>query len=160
MKRRILSVVALVAVAAAGSIPASALSESWQSRPSRATAKYLAPSTFSPECRRGASRTAACGVIVRFFRALNSGQFGSACALLGEQLRDQNRGLGCPRFLSVGYPEPMPWGILGARRSGSGAVVLITLGQSELDHIRMRRHLAYVAFEGGRLRILETKLLR
>jgi hypothetical protein len=139
----------------AGSAPA-AIAEL---RPPDAASKYLAPSTVSRTCRNDASRLAACGIVTRFFRALNSSRFETACTLLGERLRDESRGLGCPRFLSTIYPEPMPWGILGARLSGSGIAVLVALGQSELDHIRMRHHLARVDLERGRLRILETRLV-
>jgi hypothetical protein len=163
-------VLTLIALAVAAMSPASPFSqatllqdhystESANSSPRGSAATYLAPSIVSPECRRDAGRVAACGVITRFFRALNSRRFEAACALLGARLRDENRGLGCPLFLSV-YPEPMPWGILGARRSSAGAVVLVALGQSELDRIRMRHHRALVDYERGRLRILETRFVR
>jgi hypothetical protein len=128
--------------------------------PTRRVASYLTPVTVSSECRSDTARRAACDVVTRFFHELNSGRFASACAVLGERLRDDNRGLGCPRFLSAGYPERMPWGIVRAQHAGSGVAVLVTLGQSELGHIRMRRHRAYVDVEGGRLQILETRLVR
>ena len=159
MRMHLGPLVVTAAIAIAGVFAGSASAEIAQSRPTDA-AKYLAPSTVSSRCRSDASRLAACGVIIRFFRALNSSLFKTACTLLGERLRDENCGLGCPRFLSAGYPEPMPWGILGVRRGGSGIAVLVALGQSELGHIRTRLHYARVDFESGRLRILETWLVR
>jgi hypothetical protein len=146
----------VIALAAAAALP---YSGSAQSGP-KGTARYLTPRTVSSECRTDVSRLAACAVIRRFFRALNSRRFETACALLGERLRGENRGLGCPRFLSAGYPEQMPWGIVGARHAGSGVAVLVALGQSELGHVRMRLHRAHVDSERGRLRILETHLVR
>jgi hypothetical protein len=154
-----------VAIGAGALLVAAASGQSSQTSasatpPTRAGSALVEPAIVSPGCQKDARRRAACGIIESFFRALNSGRFTTACTLLGVRLRGENRGLGCPRFLSAGYPEPMPWGILGARRAGSGVSVLVMLGQSELDHIRMRHHRAYVDVERGRMRILETRVVR
>ncbi|HEY4621742.1 MAG TPA: hypothetical protein VIG93_08580 [Gaiellaceae bacterium] len=145
---------------AAAVLAGSAAAKVPESNPARSVSKYLTPSTVSAACRSDARRRSACALISRFFRAMNSGEFASACSLLGEVLRSETYGMSCPRFLALGLPEPMPWGIAGARRTGSGVAVVVTLGQSELDHIRMRRHLALVGPEHGTLRILETRLVQ
>jgi hypothetical protein len=151
---------ATVALAAASALAtALAATSSASTPPNRAASPFVEPSSVSPACGRDAHRHAACGVIATFFRAVNSGRFGTACSLLGAQLKTETYGLTCERFIEVGVPEPMPWGILGAAASGSGVVVLVALGQSELDHIRMRRHRALVDVEGGRLRILRTQIV-
>ena len=110
-------------------------------------------------CRSDVNRREACHVVERFFRAMNARRFGVACSLLGSELRGVTYGYTCTKFLRLGMPTPMPWGILGVRRTGANVSVLVTLGQSELDHIRMRRHLAVIGMESGRLRILDTKLV-
>jgi hypothetical protein len=159
MPLKLLSVVCVCAIAAAYAFAASAVAGISQTNPARAATKYLAPSTVSPACRSDARRRSACRVIREFFRAVNAREFASACTLLGERLRSETYGMPCERFLALAVPEPMRWGILGARRASSGVSVLVALGQSELDHIRMRRHLAYVDYEGGALRILDTRLV-
>lgn len=127
--------------------------------PSRTSSRYVEPSTVSSACGRDAPRQAACEVVQHFFRAVNSRRFTGACELLGTMLRSDTMGLTCQQFVEVGVPEPVPWGILGARRTGRGVVVSISLGQSELDHIRIRHHRAFVGLEDGHLRILWTKLV-
>ena len=126
--------------------------------PTRA-ATYLSPTTMSESCRSDAQARAACGVVTSFFRAVNAGRFEAACMLFGERLQSENYGLGCPAFLRAGAPEAVPWGIIRAASVHGRVNVLVTLGQSELDHFRMRRYLAFVGAEGGRLRILDTKLV-
>lgn len=127
--------------------------------PARAASPFVEPSSVSPACRRDASRRAACWVISTFFRAVNSGEYATACSLLGERLRTDTHGMTCPRFMAAGAPEPVPWGILEARLSPPQVVIRVLLGQRELDHVRLRHHLAYVGLEGGKRKILETRLV-
>jgi hypothetical protein len=125
----------------------------------RAAPPVAGPTTVSRQCHDGGRRETACRVVESFFRDLGARRYGAACSHLGDRLRRENRGLGCPRFLAVGFPDPMPWGILGAERAGYGVWVLVTLGQSELGRVRMRHHRAYVAVEDGRPRILDTLIV-
>lgn len=127
--------------------------------PSRATTSYLTPSTVSPACQRTARQRAACTLVRSFFHAANGRRFGAACSMLGQELRAETYGMTCPDFLAAGVPEAMPWGIVGARTVGSAVVVVVTLGQSELDHIRMRTHRAFVGVESGRLQITRTQIV-
>jgi len=128
-------------------------------RSPQATPSFMTPSTVSPTCGSSARVGAACSVVKRFFRAVNSRAFGTACSLLGRRLRADTHGLACTDFLRMGVPEAVPWGILVARRSGSGVSILVTVGQSELGVWRMRRHRALVGVEEGALRILRTQLV-
>jgi hypothetical protein len=159
MQLKLLAGTVAIGVAAA-LLAGSAAAKTPESNPARSASKYLTPSTVSAACRSDAPRRSACQLIRRFFRAMNSREFASACTLLGERLRSETYGMPCARFLALGMPEPMPWGILGARRTGCGVSVVVALGQSELDHIRMRRHLALVGPEHGKLRIVETRLVQ
>jgi hypothetical protein len=149
---------AVLVLGVATALASSARATDTSSNPN-AAANYLTPSVVSQACHSDKQRDATCHVIERFFRAMNSRRFTVACSLLGTELRSVTYGYACPEFLRVGMPEPMPWGILDARRIGARVAVLVTLGQSELDHIRMRRHRAVVGVEHGALRILETKLV-
>jgi hypothetical protein len=126
--------------------------------PDGASSPFLAPTTMSHACGSGA-RYAACGVVARFFQSVNSREYTAACGLLGARLRSESYGMTCERFIRAGSPEPMPWGIVDARATGHGVVVQVTLGQTELDHIRMRHHRAFVGVERGQLRILSTRLV-
>jgi hypothetical protein len=148
----------IVALATSAAVAASA-SAHVEKAPARTVAAYLTPSTLSTDCRLDARRRAACRTVGGFFRAVNSRQFESACSLLGERLRSDTYGFTCPRFLALGSPEAMPWGILGARRAGAGVSILVTLGQSELGRTRLRQHRAFVALENGHTRILATRLV-
>jgi hypothetical protein len=127
--------------------------------PAFARAAYLTPLTYSEDCERDARRKSACGVVHSFFRAVNSRRFATACALLGRRLSSESTGVTCPAFLDAAVPEPVPWGIRGAKRSGSRVFVLVTLG-TELERWHMRKHRLFVGVERGRLRILATKLVR
>ena len=158
MQLRLLGTICTVAVVCA--VSALATAGVARSSPTGAASKYLVPTTVSRACQRDTQRRSACELIRRFFRAMNSREFANACTLLGKRLRSETYGMTCRRFLALGMPEAMPWGILGAQRAGTGASILVTLGQSELDHVRMRHHRAYVDVEGGRLRILDTQLVR
>jgi hypothetical protein len=120
---------------------------------------FMKPSTISPTCTSSRRAEVACAVVARFFRAVNSRAFVTACSLLGRRLRADTYGLACTEFLRLGVPEPVPWGILAARRSGSATTILVTVGQSELGAWRMRRHRAFVGIEGGAPRILRTQLV-
>ena len=155
MRFRALTTVALVASAVVAASASAHVAKS----PARTVAAYLTPSTLSSDCQLDARRHAACRTVGSFFRAVNSRRFESACSLLGERLRSDTYGFTCPRFLALGSPEPMPWGILGARPAGAGVSVLVTLGQSELGRTRMRKHRALVALEDGHARILATRLV-
>lgn len=138
-----------------------AFSSAWGAPgPARGTsAAFMEPTTLSPNCGSGARTGAACNVIQRFFRDVNSGSYAAACDLLGAKLRAESHGMSCEQFVEAGAPEPLPWGILDARATTHGVVVGVSLGQSELGHFRMRRHRAFVAVQQGRLRILATKLV-
>jgi hypothetical protein len=149
---------ALVAIGAAATLAAPAWAGVTQSSPARA-GSYLTPTTVSSDCSRGRRQSSACRVVSEFFRAMNSQRYTDACALLGERLRSETHGMPCRRFLALGMPEAMPWGILEAHSAGRGVSVLVALGVSELDHVRMLRHRAFVAPEGRTLRILTTRVV-
>jgi hypothetical protein len=125
--------------------------------PSSTSSRFVEPVSVSTACGTDAHRQAACNVIRGFFRDVNSRRFTVACGFLGVKLRSQTQGLTCEQFVRLG--EAMPWGIVDARTTRHGIVVTISLGQTELDHIRMRRQQAFVGLEGGHLRILGTRLI-
>jgi hypothetical protein len=152
--RALIATATMAAVAALAGTAAADTVRSPQAAPS-----YMTPTTVSASCGKNADVGSACRVIARFFRAVNSGAFDVACSLLGRRLREDTRGLHCVDFLRAGVPEAVPWGILGARRSETAVSVLVTVGQSELDAWRMRRHRAQVGLERGVLRILATRLV-
>jgi hypothetical protein len=130
-----------------------------QGAPTPPKAAYLEPTTVSPSCGADRLRHAACDVVGRFFQDVNSRQFEAACGLLGTKLGTETQGYTCPQFVEAGASEAMPWGILGARITGHGVVIVVSIGQRELDHIRMRHHRAFVGVERGQLRILSTRLV-
>jgi hypothetical protein len=128
--------------------------------PARQPAAFAEPTAVSAACRADERRGAACTLVQTFFRAVMTRRYAKACSLLGEKLRTATGGGACPRFIAWGVPEPMPWSIVGAVPLTSGVAVLVDLGQSELDRLRMRRHRAYVDLEAGRLKILDTRIVR
>ena len=161
LRRNTLSLVLMLGVAGAvAALFFSGISSATNAPPARSVSPYVNPSTVSSACRKDARRKAACKLVVTFFRAVHTGRYAAACSLLGEQLRTETGGTSCPAFIAMGLSEPMPWGVLGARLAGPDVAVLVSLGQSELDHIRMRHHLADVGLEAGRLRILDTRIVR
>ena len=123
------------------------------------TASYLEPLITSPECTSDARRRSACRLVGRFFRAVNSREFGAACALLGRRLRSDWQGVSCEASLDGLIFTPRPWAILGARIAKNGVSVLLSVGQPELERFWMRKHRVYVAREEGRLRILQTRVV-
>jgi hypothetical protein len=122
--------------------------------------RFLEPTSMSAACASDTRSRAACRVVGDFFRAVNTRRYAAACSLLGAQLRADTHGLPCARFLEAGTPRAVPWGILGARTTGPFAVLLVEVGQSELGNYRMRRHRAFVALDGGALRIVRTEIVR
>ena len=120
------------------------------------SAKDLAPTTMSRACELDGRFRAACNVVGRFFRDVNSGRFGAACALLGSELRAETGGTQCRRYLAVAIPEPVRWGILGASVESERVSVLVRLARPELDHTRVVRYSAVIGHEGKGLRILQT----
>jgi hypothetical protein len=144
---------ALLSLAIAG--PSLGAYSGKQTRPS----SFLTPVSYSAACRADSERREACNLVSNFFRSVNSGRFGTACTLLGTQLRTETAGPGCPALIKAGS-GPHPWGIRGARATASGVQVRVVLGQSELGHERMRVWIASVGIEGTSLKILETTLVR
>jgi hypothetical protein len=124
------------------------------------TSRYMKPVAYSYACRADLARASACGIVRDFFRSLNSHRYAAACSLLGSRLRDETGGRECARFLAGAVAYPHPWGILGARTTRAGVDTLVTLGQSELGHERMRLWRASVGLERGAARIVATRLLR
>ena len=108
---------------------------------------------------RSVATTEARTVITRYFTALETGHFRTACGLLGRELRAQSGGPSCPSFLRFGMPDPLVWKVLGSRPSGDGVGIRLRVSQNELDHVRMRTWLAIVRLEEGVPRIVETRLL-
>ena len=148
-----------LAFVAAALLADSGLASTSAPAPARTSTTYMTPVASSRSCSAGAPQRASCQVVTEFFHAMNSRRFGKACMLLGEQLRSDTHGLSCTRFLALGMPEAMPWGILEAHETGRGVSLLVTLGISELDRVRMLHHRAYVAPENGRLRIVATRVV-
>lgn len=109
-----------------------------------------------PDARAASS---ARGLVVRFFQAIESHRFEEACSLLGARLLAETRGPHCPDLIRLGTPHPLRWKVLDTRATRAGVEVLLRLGQNELDHVRMRTWLAIVRPEGGRLRIVDTRLI-
>ena len=148
-----------LAVGVAAIVAASAFAHPSQ-MPTLAENAYLTPLTYSEECTLDAGLRSACRLVHSFFRAVNSRRFRTACALLGRRLSSESMGVTCPAFLDAAVPQPVPWGIRGAKRAGSGVSVLVMLGQSELERWHMRQHRVFVGVEDGGLKILATRLVR
>jgi hypothetical protein len=109
---------------------------------------------------RSVQASEARALVNRYFDALESGRYRTACSLLGHDLHAESGGAICPTFLEHGMPSRLTWQLLGTRRVPGGVGVLLHLGQDELDHVRMRTWLAIVRLERGSPRIVETRLLR
>jgi hypothetical protein len=113
------------------------------------------PYRTSRACARDAVRRSGCHLVIFYFRAINAGRYGHACALLGEKLRLETGGTDCPRVLA--FAGQQRFGILDAWRSGAEVGVVVALDLPELDHVRVLHWLALVGVEGGTLKILETR---
>lgn len=125
-----------------------------------ATSAITRDASAAPSAHGALSTEAARALVTRYFRALESNHFGEACLLLGDTLRAESGGAACSSFMRMGKPDPLRWRIIGSRKFGDGVGVRLRLGQSELDHVRMRTWLAIVRLEDGRSKIVETRLLR
>ena len=110
-------------------------------------------------CARTMRLQLACGLVSRFFRAVNSRRYEEACAALGVELRAETGGAACPAFIGGAVPEPVPWAIRGGRVTSDGASVTVTVGQFELGHYRMREWVAVVRDLNGRSLIVATQLV-
>ena len=138
----IFSVVLAVAAVAGGSAAAK-------------TRSLSRPPTVSTACQQDAARHIACGLVIDFFRSVNTRKYKRACSLLGASLLRETGGPGCPAFVAVGGARR--YAIRGARSLRRGTGVLVSVWFQELDHFRELRWLAVVAPEAGELRLVETR---
>lgn len=122
---------------------------------SSSVASLAEPITVSAACTQDPRRRAACGVVVGFFRSVNSAQYERACALLGRALLAQTGGASCPRLLAADGGRR--YAIRGVRTLRHGTGVVVGVWFTELDHLRELRWRAVVAQEAGRLSIVETR---
>jgi hypothetical protein len=113
------------------------------------------PAAVSPACRHETAPHAACGLVIDFFRSVNTEKYGHACSLLGRVLLLQTGGAHCPALLAADGARR--YAIRGVSTLRSGTGVLVSVWLPELDHFRELRWLAVVAPEEGLLRILETR---
>lgn len=97
--------------------------------------------------------------VTAFFRALESGRFGRACALLGTDLLAETGGPRCPAILRFGTPDPLRWRIEGVQATPGGIGVRVRLSQNDLHRVRMLTWLAVVTDQHGSEKIVETRLL-
>ena len=138
----IFSVVLAIAAIAAGSAAAKPQSVS-------------RPTAVSTACQQDAARHIACGLVIDFFRSVNTRKYKRACALLGTTLLRETGGPDCPQVLA--WNSGTRYAIRSTRSLQTGTGVLVSVWLHELDHFRELRWLAVVAPEAGTLRLVETR---
>ena len=114
------------------------------------------PLAVAPACRRPAAPpSAACRIVIDFFRAVNTRRYGHACSLLGTALLLRTGGPSCPGLLAADGARR--YSIRSTRAVQNGTGIVVSVWFRELDHYRELRWLAVVAPEAGRLRIIDTR---
>ena len=113
------------------------------------------PTAVSTACRQDAARRIACGLVIDFFRSVNTRKYRRASSLLGATLLRQTGGPDCPALLAA--DSARRYAIRSARSLRRGTGVLVSVWFQEFDHFRELRWLAVVAPEAGKLRLVETR---